>query len=77
MRKFRKTLFELLGSKIAPSTAYHPQTDWQSEIANRNIEEMLREFANFRKDNWDEHIVDFEVAYNSAIHSTTLYSPFP
>ncbi len=76
MSKFWKTLFELLGTKIAPSTAYHPQTDGQSEIANRKIEEMIRAFANFRKDNWDEHLVDFEVAYNSAIHSTTNDSPF-
>lgn len=76
MSKFWKTLFKLLGTKIAPSTAYHPQTDGQSEIANRKTEEMIRAFANFRKDNWDEHLVDFEVAYNSAINSTTLYSPF-
>ena len=69
-------MFKSLGTKIAPSTAFHPQTDGQTEIANRKVEEMIRAFANFRKDNWDEHLVDFEVAYNSAIHSTTLYSPF-
>ncbi len=51
MRKFWKTLFNLLGTKIAPSTAYHPQTDGQTEIANRKVEEMIRAFANFRKDN--------------------------
>ena len=76
MSNFWKTLFKLLGTKIAPSTAFHPQTDGQTEIANRKVEEMIRAFANFRKNNWDEHLVDFEVAYNSAIHSTTLYSPF-
>ncbi len=74
--KFRKTLFKLLGTKIAPSTAYHPQTDGQTEIANSKVEEMMRAFPNFRKDDSDEHLVDFEVAYNSSIHSTTLYSPF-
>eukprot|EP00171_Calliarthron_tuberculosum_P022560 IDg22560t1 len=37
---------------------------------------MIRAFANFRKDNWDEHLVDFEVAYNSAVNSTTMCSPF-
>ncbi len=76
MSKFWTTLFKLLGTKLSPSTAYHPQTDGQSEIANRKIEEMIRAFANFRKNNWDEHLVDFEVAYNSAIHSTTLCTPF-
>ena len=76
MSKFWQTLFKSLGTKLAPSSAYHPQTDGQSEIANRKIEEMIRSFANFRKDNWDEFLVDFEVAYNSATNSTTLCSPF-
>ena len=37
---------------------------------------MIRAFANYKKDNWDEHLVDFEVAYNSSVNSTTLCSPF-
>ena len=76
MSKFWTTLFKSLGTKLAPSSAYHPQTDGQSEIANRKIEEMIRAFANFRKDNWDEFLVDFEVAYNSATNATTLCTPF-
>ena len=76
MSKFWKTLFRSLGTKLAPSSAYHPQTDGQTEIANRKVEEMIRAFANYRKDNWDKHLIDFEVAYNSAINSTTLCSPF-
>ena len=76
MSKFWKSLFKSLQTKLAPSSAYHPQTDGQTEISNRKVEEMIRAFANFRKDNWDEHLIDFEVAYNSAINSTTLCSPF-
>jgi hypothetical protein len=76
MSKFWKCLFSSLKTKLAPSSAYHPQTDGQSEIANRKVEEMIRAFANFKKDNWDEHLVDFEVAYNSAVNSTTLCTPF-
>ncbi len=76
MSKFWTTLFKSLGTKLAPSSAYHPQTDGQSEIANRKIEEMIRAFANFRKDNWDEFLIDFEVAYNSSTNATTLCSPF-
>ena len=76
MSKFWDTLFTSLKTKLAPSTAYHPETDGQTEIANRKVEEMIRSFTNFRKDNWDEHLVDFEVAYNSAVHSTTLCTPF-
>ena len=37
---------------------------------------MRRTYANYRKDNWDEHLVDVEMACNSAINSITLCSPF-
>ena len=76
MSKFWKALFQSLGTKLAPSSAYHPQTDGQSEIKNRKIEKMIRAFANYRKDDWDKHLVDFQVAYNSAMNSTTLCTPF-
>ena len=76
MSRFWKTLFRLLGTKITPSSAYHPQTDGQTEIVNRKVEEMIRAFANFDKTNWDESLVDFEVAYNSSVHSTTSFTPF-
>lgn len=36
---------------------------------------MVPAFANYRKDNWDERLVDFEVAYNSTVNSMTLFSP--
>lgn len=76
MSRFWKALFASLKTKISPSTAYHPQTDGQTEISNRKVEEMIRTYANFRKTNWDEHIVDVEVAYNSAVNSVTLCTPF-
>ena len=76
MSKFWKSLFQLLGTKLSPSSAYHPQTDGQTEIVNRKVEEMIRAFANYDKSNWDENLVDFEVAYNSSVHSTTMFTPF-
>lgn len=75
MGKFWDALFKALEVKIAPSTAHHPQTDGQTEILNRKVEEMIRAFSNHHKDNWDDYLVEFEVNYNSAIHSTTLHSP--
>ena len=63
-------------TKLEPSSAYHPQTDGQSEIANRNVEEIICAFANYGKDDWDKHLVDFEVAYNSAMNRTNLCTPF-
>ena len=38
MSKFWKALFKSLGTKLAPSTTYHPQIDGKSEIANRKVE---------------------------------------
>lgn len=76
MRKFWNELFKTPRTKIALSTAYHSETDGQSEIANRKIKEMIRGFLNYRKDICDDNLVEFEVAYNSAVNSTTLYTPF-
>ena len=69
-------LLTSFAANLALSTACHPQTDGQSEIAIRKVEEMIRPFANYKKDNWAEHLVDFELAYNSAVNSTTLCRPF-
>ena len=76
MSKFWTELFSSLGTKLSPSSAYHPETDGQTEIINKKVEEMIRAFANYHKNDWDEHLVEFEVAYNSAVHSATLHTPF-
>ncbi len=57
MSKFWTTLFKLLGTQIAPSTAYHPQTDGQSETVNRKTEEMNTSISQFQENNWDEQLV--------------------
>ena len=74
--KFWKSLFQTLGTKLRPSSAYHPQTDGQTEIVNKKLEEMIPAFVNYNQDNWDNHLVELEVAYNSSVHSTTTFSPF-
>ena len=42
---YMQAIFKHLGTKLNISTSYHPQTDGQSERANRTIEEMLRHFV--------------------------------
>ena len=69
-------LFSMTGVRLTPSSSYHPQTDGQTEVVNKKLEEMLRCFVDEQKKNWDQLLVDVEVAYNSAPHSATLYSPF-
>jgi hypothetical protein len=74
--KFWKCLFEHIGTKLAMSSSYHPQTDGQSERMNRTLEEMLRTYTNYRQNNWDELLPAVEFAYNNSKQASTGYTPF-
>jgi hypothetical protein len=76
MSKFWTTLFGMLRVQFRPSSAYHPETDGQTEVVNRKVEEILRCFVGHNQSNWDLFLVDLEFAYNSAPHSSTTLSPF-
>ena len=60
----------------AMSTARHPQTDGQTERANRTLKEMLRSYVNARQDDWDEYLGPLEFAYNNARNASTGHTPF-
>src|SRR5438045_4488563 len=66
--KFWKELHRLLGTNLAMSTAAHPQTDGQTEHANRILEEMLRAYVSYKTDDWDLWLDTAEFAYNNAIN---------
>lgn len=74
--KFWACLWKELGTKLRMSIAYHPETDGQSERTNRTIEEILRHYVNNNKTNWEHWLPTAEFAYNSAVNSSTGYSPF-
>lgn len=74
--RFWKTLFEQLGTKLAMSTAFHPQTDGQTERMNRTLEEMLRAYSSYKQDNWDEYLPAAEFAYNNSKQPSTEHTPF-
>jgi predicted aspartyl protease len=74
--QFWKSLWQLLDTKLAMSTAFHPQTDGQTEVMNKMLEQMLRAFTNVKQDNWDELLPYCEIAYNNSKNVTTGYSPF-
>ena len=76
MSKFWTALFKRVGVQLKPSSSYHPETDGQTERMNRKLEEMLRCYVDQNQSNWDEFLIDVEVAYNSSPHATTTYSPF-
>ena len=67
---------KLCGTNLALSTAYRPQTDGQSERANRTIEEILRAYVNDKHTDWDERLSAAEFAYNNAPSASSGKSPF-
>ena len=70
------TLMELLGIRRKLSTAFHPQTDGQTERLNQEIEANLRAFCTYEQDNWFELLPICEYVYNNSITSATKFSPF-
>lgn len=73
---FWQALWQRFGTKLHMSTAFHPQTDGQTERANRTLEEMLRAYVNFQQDDWDLRLTAAEIAVNSTVNASTGYSPF-
>jgi hypothetical protein len=74
--KFWMALMKALGVDLSLSTAYHPQTDGQTERINQILEQYLRCFINYYMDNWLELLHFAEFAYNNAEHSATKMTPF-
>src|SRR6202453_3952341 len=71
-----KELNKLLGIKTKLSTAYHPQTDGQTERINQDLELFLRIFINHRQSDWFNWISIAEFSYNNKVHSSTKFLPF-
>jgi hypothetical protein len=73
---FWRAFWSQLGTTLTMSAAYHPQTDGQTERANRTLEEMLRSRVNFRQSDWDEHLATAELAINNSQQASTGFTPF-
>jgi hypothetical protein len=74
--QFTQELFKCIGTYSIKSTAYHPQTDGQTERVNRVLEDMLRHFIGPTHDDWDKHLSAAEFAYNNAYQESIRTSPF-
>jgi len=72
---FMKEFLKSIGSKTSLSTAYHPQTDGQTERVNQELETFVRIFCDYRQDNWAELIALAEFCYNNRAHSSTKQLP--
>jgi len=73
---FAKELARLLEYNVALSTAYHPQTDGESERVNQELETYLRIFCQGQPTKWSDLLPMAEFSHNSATHSVTNQTPF-
>lgn len=73
---FWKTLWQQFAVSPKLSSAFHPQTDGQTERTNQTLEQYLRCYANDRQDNWAQLLQFAEFAYNNSVHSATQVTPF-
>ena len=71
-----KELNRILEIEMRLSTAFHPQTDGQTERMNQELEQYLRFFVDHRQKNWPEWLALAEFAVNNKVHTTTKISPF-
>ena len=74
--RFWKQLQRALGTKLNFSTAFHPQTDGQSERTIQTLEDMLRACVIEFTGSWDEHLPLIEFAYNNSYHSSIEMAPY-
>ena len=74
--KFMEDLTKALGTKQMLLTAYHSQTDGQTEWINQEIGIFLRHYVNYQQDNWTEWLVAAEFQYNDKRHTVTGQTPF-
>ena len=73
--KFWSTFCWHLATKRRLSTAFHPQTDGQTERQNQSLEHYLRVFCNFEQDDWAMRLFLAEFVYNTSFHSATGVTP--
>nr|GFA24896.1 putative reverse transcriptase domain-containing protein [Tanacetum cinerariifolium] len=73
---FWRSLQNALGTRLDMSTAYHPETDGQSERTIQTLEDMLRACAIDFGKGWVNHLPLVEFSYNNSYHATIKAVPF-
>ena len=74
--KFWRQLHESLGTRLEFSTAFHPQTDGQTERVNQILEDMLRACALDYGSSWDDNLPYAEFSYNNSYQASLKMAPF-
>ncbi|GJS48201.1 putative reverse transcriptase domain-containing protein [Tanacetum coccineum] len=73
---FWRSLQKALGTNLDMSTAYHPQTDGQSERTVQTLEDMLRACVIDFGNGWVKHLPLVEFSYNNSYHASIKAAPF-
>ncbi|XP_059068640.1 uncharacterized protein LOC131859116 [Cryptomeria japonica] len=74
--RFWQTLFSALGTQLNISSAYHPETDGQTERVNQVLEDLLRMYCMDQQYKWEEYLPLVEFAYNNSFQSSIKMAPF-
>jgi transposase InsO family protein len=74
--RFWEQLHECLGTHLIRSSAYHPQTDGQTEQVNQIIKDMLYDCVLTNGLKWDKHLPLAEFSYNNSYQGSIKMSPF-
>ncbi|ETV73078.1 hypothetical protein H257_12114 [Aphanomyces astaci] len=69
-------LFARVATRLNMSSADLPETDGQTECANRVVEDVLRSYAASKPRTWSSLLHQVEFPYNSSVHASTGFSPF-
>jgi len=73
---FTRHLFKRLDIKGNQSTAYHPQSDGQTERVNQTLEQYLWIYCDYQQNDWHQLLPLAEFVYNNTQNSSTRVSPF-
>ena len=71
---FWSSLWSFMDTKLTKSTAFHPQTDGQTEVVNRMIVHILRMYNSKHPRTWDESLPYIQHSYNRALHSSIVHN---
>ncbi|GKB16445.1 reverse transcriptase domain-containing protein [Tanacetum coccineum] len=74
--RFWQSLQKALGTQLDMSTAYHPETDGQSERTIQTLEDMLRACVIDFGKGWEKHLPLVEFSYNNSYHASIKAAPF-